>query len=87
MIDEAFFDLTVCPRDHQRLKLADDALLRQINQAIDEGRVKKLGGGLVEHRLDAALVREDGKLLYPVVADIPVLLADEAIDLDQLEPT
>lgn len=84
MIDDAFLKLVVCPRDHQPLGPADAALLARLNQAIDRHRIEKLGGGRVESRLDGGLVREDGKLLYPVVANIPVLLADEAIDLDQL---
>lgn len=84
MIDDALLKMVVCPRDRVPLVRADDALLARLNEAIDRGHVQKVGGGRVEDRLEGGLVREDRKLLYPVVADIPVLLADEAIDLGQL---
>jgi uncharacterized protein YbaR (Trm112 family) len=84
MIDDAFLKMVVCPRDRVPLVRADDALLARLNEAIDQRRIEKVGGGRVEDRLEGGLVREDRKLLYPVVADIPVLLADEAIALDQL---
>ena len=36
-------------------------------------------------KIDAALVRGDGALAYVVRDDIPVMLVDEAVPLDQLE--
>ena len=37
---------------------------------------------LVRLQLDAALVREDGRVAYPVRDGIPVLIAEEAVPLD-----
>jgi len=85
MIDDAFLKMVVCPRDRVPLRQADDSLIARVNKAIGEGLIVKLGGGRVESRLEGGLVREDETLLYPVVSGIPVLLADEAIALDQLE--
>jgi uncharacterized protein YbaR (Trm112 family) len=39
----------------------------------------------VQLPLDGGLVRDDGRILYPVRDDIPVMLLDEAIDLDGLD--
>jgi len=85
MIDAELLRIVVCPRDRQPLVRADDALVARINQAIGRRRIKKSGGERLEKPLDGGLVREDRKLLYPVVGGIPVLLAEEAIALDQLE--
>lgn len=37
---------------------------------------------LARHGLEAGLVREDGKLLFPIRGGIPILLLDEAIQVD-----
>jgi len=85
MIDDELLRIVVCPRDRQPLVRADDALVASINQAIGRRQIKNAGGERLEKPLDGGLVREDRTLLYPVVGGIPVLLADEAIALDQLD--
>jgi len=85
MIDKEFLDLLVCPVDRKPLRLADESLLARVNEAIRAERVRNRIGQPVEEPLQAALVREDNALLYPIIDDIPVLLADEAIPLDQLD--
>jgi len=85
MIDDELLRIVVCPRARQPLVRADDALVARINQAIGRRRIESSGGERLEKPLDGGLVREDRKFLYPVVGGIPVLLADEAIALDQLD--
>ncbi len=85
MIDRELAEMLVCPKDRLPLKLADQPLLSRLNRAIAAGRVKNQAGRPVEDLLHAALVRHDHTLLYPIVDDIPVLLIEEAIALDQIE--
>ncbi len=73
--------LLVCPTDHAPLRSAADSLLARLNRAIAAGGVKNRAGRLVEQPLAGGLVRADNAMLYPIVDDIPVLLADEAIPL------
>ncbi len=87
MIDKEFLDLLVCPVDRTPLRLADDALVARLNEAIQAGRVRNRIGQPVEKPIEGGLVRADNTLLYPIVDEIPVLLADEAILLDQLDPS
>ena len=84
MIDKELLGILVCPRDRTPLSLADAELLARLNRAIAAAQVKNLGGRAVTEPLAGGLVRQDKALLYPIVDDIPVLLADEAIPLDQI---
>jgi uncharacterized protein YbaR (Trm112 family) len=84
MIDNDFVEILRCPQNRTVLHLADAALLTALNRAIGAGKVKNQAGRAVEDSLEGGLVREDGTLLYPIVDDIPVLLAEEAIPLEDI---
>ncbi len=85
MISQELLEILVCPENRTPVHPADDALLAQLNAAIDAGTVKNRAGEAVTDRADSGLVREDGAYLYIVRDDIPVMLKDEAIPLDQLK--
>jgi uncharacterized protein YbaR (Trm112 family) len=85
MIDKEFLETLVCPKDHSPLHLAEPELMARLNRAIAAGRVKNEAGRAVEDSIEAGLVRHDQGVLYPVVDDIPVLLVEESISLEQLE--
>ena len=81
MIDPDLVSLLCCPESHQDLRLAEAALLDQLNRQIAAGSLKNRGGKAVAEKLHSGLVRADGKWLYPVRQDIPVMLLSEAIPL------
>jgi uncharacterized protein YbaR (Trm112 family) len=85
MIDKELLEILVCPQHRTPLLLADDELLGRLNRAIALRQIKNQAGRDVEDRLQGGLVRREGDLLYPIVDDIPVLLIEEAIPLDQLD--
>ncbi len=72
----------ICPETKQTVKLASADLLRDINSRIEQGNLKNRGGEVVDAPLQAALVREDGAVLYPVRDGISVMLHEEAIPLE-----
>ncbi len=84
MVDPELLEILVCPETHQSVRPAEGELLDRLNQAIRSGGVTNRGGNEVADPVDEGLVREDDKILYPVREDIPIMLIDEAIELDQL---
>lgn len=76
--------ILVCPETKQTLTPAGDSILARVNQAVEEGYLRNQGGDRVKDRIEEGLIREDGKVMYPVWDDIPVMLLDEAIRLDTL---
>jgi len=81
MIDAALLKILCCPESHQDLRLAETGLIEALNTKIAGGALKNRAGQLVSEKLDAGLVRTDGKFVYPIRGDIPVMLVDEAIPL------
>ncbi len=80
-VDPELLEILVCPETRQPVKLADAALLARLNQEIRAGRLRNRGGQSVAQPIQEGLLREDGKVLYPVEDGIPVMLVDESIEL------
>jgi len=84
MVDPELLEILVCPETKQPVRVADDDLVERINLAIQSGEIRNRAGEQVKDPIDGGLVREDGVLLYPVREDIPIMLIDEALELDGL---
>ena len=81
MIDQDLLDILVCPDDKTPVTLADASLVASLNDRIKNGTLKNRAGQAVTEEMNGGLVRADGKYLYPIRDDIPVMLIDEAIPL------
>lgn len=83
-LDKDLLAILCCPETKQAVVPADDLLIQKVNGAIERGLLKNKAQKSVTEKLDGGLVRSDNKILYPVREDIPVMLIDEGIPLDQL---
>lgn len=83
-VDQELLSILVCPENKTPVALADDNLVGKINGAIEAGTLKNRAGEKVEEPIGAGLVREDKAFLYPIRDDIPIMLIDESIPLDQI---
>ena len=79
MIDKELLSILACPESRQPLAEADATLLERVNARIRAGGATNVGGAPVQEPLEAGLVREDRKIVYPIKDGIPVLLVDEGI--------
>ena len=79
MIDKELLAILVCPETHQPLAEADAAAVERVNAKIEAGEQKNVGGNPVTEKIDGGLLREDGKILYPVRENIPILLIEEGL--------
>lgn len=85
MIAPEVLELLRCPLTGSRLKLASAELIESVNELIDDGQVLTRIQVAVSEPLDAGLVNDDDSLLVQVRKDVPTLISDELIDLQQLD--
>ena len=83
-MDKRLLDIICCPGTRLPLVLLDPERLARLNAAIAAGCVKNHAEHDVADSLSEALVTDGGQLVYPIRDGIPILLAEECIDLRQL---
>ena len=81
MVAPELLKILVCPENKSALRTADTSLVDSLNQKIERGELKNRGGHVVKEKFESGLVRADGKILYPIIEDIPVMLIEEGIEL------
>jgi uncharacterized protein YbaR (Trm112 family) len=79
MIDPQLLEILCCPETRQDVAIAPAAVVDELNRRAEAGTLTNRAGHPVREKLDGGLLRADGKVLYPVREDIPVMLIEEAI--------
>lgn len=82
--DKELLAILCCPESKQSVSLAEESLIQKLNAAVARGEVKNLGKRPVSAEIDAGLIRADGKILYPIRENIPVMLIEEGIPLEHI---
>ena len=81
MIDADLLKILCCPETHQEVRLAERAVIDELNRQIAARTLKNCAGQSVQEKIEGGLLRADGKVLYPIRNNVPVMLADEGIPL------
>jgi uncharacterized protein YbaR (Trm112 family) len=81
MVDKELLEILACPQTRQALREAPSDCLARLNERIARGEVANQSGTVLRVPLVEGLLREDGRVLYPVLDGIPMLIAEEAIEL------
>ncbi len=83
--DKNLLDIICCPVTRQPMEPMLAATLAKLNGLIQEQKIRNCADAVVTEELQEALVTDDGKIAYPVVDGIPVLLEERGISLTQLD--
>jgi uncharacterized protein YbaR (Trm112 family) len=80
-LDSFLLSVLACPEDKSPVHLAEITLVNEVNRKISSGALRNRAGHPIKEQIDGGLIRADGKYLYPIREEIPVMLIDEAIAL------
>lgn len=83
-IDKAWVAIYRCPETLQTVSIADSSLIQRLNDAVIRGSLQTKGNKPVSAQLEGGLIREDQQILYAIRKDIPDMLIENGIPLDQL---
>jgi len=86
MISPELLSLLRCPETHQKLRVAEAELVQKLNERIQARELQNRAGKKLEATLEAALVREDNAVAYPIRGKLPIMLIDESIQLPVIRP-
>jgi uncharacterized protein YbaR (Trm112 family) len=84
MVDPDLLSILVCPENKTSLELVEGETIERLNALRESGELKNRSGHDIEEAFEAGLLREDGKYLYMIQQDIPIMLIDEAIPMEGL---
>lgn len=84
-ISEDLLEILCCPETKVPVEMLSSDQLSQLNAEIAAGKVTAVGGDKVAKPLQEGLITTDGKTIYRIDDNIPVMLVDQGIATRQLE--
>jgi uncharacterized protein YbaR (Trm112 family) len=83
VVSDDLIQILVCPETRQPVTRAPADVVDALNEQIRRGTLRDKGGQPVEGPIEAGLLRQDGQVLYPVIDDIPRMLIERGIPVQQ----
>jgi uncharacterized protein len=84
-VNGKLLEILCCPVSKTPLTVLGRQKLEKLNRAIENGEALYVGGEKVTEPLQEGLITEDGKVIYPVQDDIPILLEEKGIGTTQFQ--
>jgi uncharacterized protein YbaR (Trm112 family) len=83
-VDKRLLDILCDPISKTPLRMLNANELAALNRAVEAGSLETIAREKVKAPLQAGLITTDGKVVYRIEDDIPVMLPDEGIGILQL---
>ena len=83
-VDGKLLEILCCPVSKTPLTILARDMLDKLNAAIESNQLLYVDNSKVTDTLQEGLITEDGKVVYAVQDDIPVLLEEKGIGTAQL---
>jgi uncharacterized protein YbaR (Trm112 family) len=83
-VDGKLLEILCCPVSKIPLLMLSQESLGKLNSAIEAGDILYIDGEKVTDLLQEGLITEDGKVIYAVQDNIPVLLEEQGVGTTQL---
>jgi len=84
-VDGKLLEILCCPVSKTPLVVLAQKKLDKLNNAIESGDALYVDGKKVSARLEEGLITEDGKVIYEIQDDIPILLEEKGIGTTQFQ--
>lgn len=84
-VDGKLLEILCCPVSKTPLTILSKDLLDKVNAAIESNAALYIDNSKVTDTLQEGLITEDGKVIYAVQDDIPILLEEKGIGTAQLK--
>ena len=84
-VDGKLLEILCCPVSKTPLTILGKELLDKLNAAIESNELLYIDNSKVTETLQEGLITENGKVVYAVQDDIPVLLEEKGIGTAQLK--
>ena len=84
-VDGKLLEILCCPVSKTPLTVLGQQKLTKLNTSIENGDALYVDGENVTDPLQEGLITEDGKVIYPVQDDIPILLEEKGIGTTQFQ--
>ena len=85
MITKELLDILCCPETKQDIQYIEGEVIEKINKKIKSGLLKNRNAERVKEPIDAGLLRQDRKYIYPIKDGIPIMLIEEAIPFEEFD--
>lgn len=76
-INAELLKILVCPENKSRVRPLGIEELSELNKRIESGKIRSRSGVVINKPIEGALIREDGKVVYPIRESIPIMLIEE----------